>query len=101
MGVGLKDSFWRAADDKARGCYSRASVRNCEPPGTLQAHRINVTKKTVEDLKVLRAELARQMAREAYDLTKGSNQRGLARLGTLSEAIYALDDLIAEGIGEP
>lgn len=58
-------------------------------------------KKTVEDLKVLRAELAGQMAKQAYDLTRSSNQRGLERLGTLSEAIYALDDLIAEGISEP
>jgi len=50
---------------------------------------------------VLRAELAGQMAKQAYDLTRSSNQRGLERLGTLSEAIYALDDLIAEGISEP
>jgi hypothetical protein len=60
-----------------------------------------LAKKTVEDLKVLRIELARQMAQEAYDLTTSINQRALERLGTLSEAIYALDDLIAEGIGEP
>jgi hypothetical protein len=60
-----------------------------------------VTKKTVADLKVLRAELARQMARAAYDLTESINQRALERLGTLSEAIYALDDLIADGVAEP
>jgi len=55
-----------------------------------------VAQKTVEDLKVLRAELARQMAKQAYDLTSCVN-----RQGTLSEAIYALDDLIAEGVNEP
>ena len=60
-----------------------------------------LTKKTVEDLKALRVELSRQMAREAYDLTNSVNQHALERLGTLSEAIYALDDLIAEGVGGP
>jgi hypothetical protein len=60
-----------------------------------------VAKKTIADLKVLRAELARQMAQAAYDLTTSINQRALERLGTLSEAIYALDDLIAEGVNEP
>lgn len=60
-----------------------------------------MAKKTVEDLKVLRAELARQMAKQAYDLTSGVNRQALERLGTLSEAIYALDDLIAEGVNEP
>jgi hypothetical protein len=70
-------------------------------PDLLAANRTEVPKKTVEDLKVLRAELARQMAREAYDLTTSVNQRSLERLGTLSEAIYALDDLIAEGVNEP
>jgi hypothetical protein len=70
-------------------------------PALLAANRIEVPKKTVDDLKVLRAELARQMAQEAYDLTTSINQRSLERLGTLSEAIYALDDLIAEGVNEP
>lgn len=60
-----------------------------------------MAKKTVEDLKALRAELARQMAHDAYELTASVNQRALERLGTLSEAIYALDDLIAAGVGEP
>jgi hypothetical protein len=60
-----------------------------------------VAKKTVADLKMLREELARQMAQAAYDLTASINQRALERLGTLSEAIYALDDLIAEGVNEP
>jgi hypothetical protein len=60
-----------------------------------------VAKKSVEDLKKLRAELARQMAQQAYDLTHSINQRALERLGMLSEAIYALDDLILEGVREP
>lgn len=60
-----------------------------------------MAKKTVEDLKVLRAELAQQMAKQAYDLTSSINRQALERLGTLSEAIYALDDLIAEGVNEP
>ena len=60
-----------------------------------------MAQKTVEDLKVLRAELARQMAKQAYDLTSCVNRQALERLGTLSEAIYALDDLIAEGVNEP
>jgi hypothetical protein len=60
-----------------------------------------VAKKTVEDRKVLRTELARPMAQEAYGLTSSINQRALECLGTLSEPIYALDDLIAEDVGEP
>ena len=60
-----------------------------------------MAKKTVADLKVLREELAKQMAQAAYELTSSINQRALERVGTLSEAIYALDDLIAEGVNEP
>ena len=57
--------------------------------------------KTVADLKVLRAELARQMAQEAYALTNAVTQKGLERLATISEALYALDDLIAGNVSEP
>ena len=53
------------------------------------------------DLKVLRAELARQMAQEAYALTNAVTQKGLERLATISEALYALDDLIAGNVSEP
>lgn len=57
--------------------------------------------KTVDDLKRVREDLADQLAREAYDLTSGVSQRGLERLVLLNEAIYALDNVIEEGRGEP
>lgn len=56
---------------------------------------------TVEDLRALRKQLARDMAVQAYELTRGLNQRGLERLVTLNEAIYALDDLIESNVSEP
>jgi len=61
---------------------------------------MNVQKKTVADLKILRDELSRQARQAGYDLTRSVNQRGLERLATLSEAIYAVDDLIADGKNE-
>lgn len=57
-------------------------------------------KKTVADLKLLREELGRQARQAGYDLTMNINQRGLERLATLSEAMYAIDDLIEAGKDE-
>jgi hypothetical protein len=56
--------------------------------------------KTVADLEVLRSELGKQMTETAYELTRSINQRALERLALLSEAIYALDDVIAAGKDE-
>lgn len=52
------------------------------------------------DLEVLRSELGKQMTETAYELTRSINQRALERLALLSEAIYALDDVIAAGKDE-
>jgi hypothetical protein len=56
--------------------------------------------KTIADLKILRGELGAQMTQTAYDLTRSINQRALERLALLSEAIYALDDVIEAGKDE-
>lgn len=56
--------------------------------------------KTIADLKILREDLGAQMTQTAYDLTRSINQRALERLALLSEAIYALDDVIEAGKDE-
>ena len=57
-------------------------------------------KKTVADLRVLREELRRQARQAGYELTRSISVRALERLATLSEAMYALDDLIEDGQDE-
>jgi hypothetical protein len=62
---------------------------------------LEVTGKTIKDLKAVREQLNDQLVRAAYALTQGINQRALERLVQINEAIYALDAVIEDGRGEP
>jgi len=59
--------------------------------------------KTIEDLKLLRADLIERRRREAYWATAAGafNETGLAKLIQADRAIQALDTVIAEGKDEP
>ena len=62
---------------------------------------MEVTAKTIKDLKAVREQLNEQLVRAAYTLTQGINQRALERLVQINEAIYALDAVIEDGRSEP
>lgn len=62
---------------------------------------LEVTGKTIKDLKQVREQLNEQLVRAAYALTGGINQRALERLVQINEAIYALDAVIEDGRSEP
>ncbi len=62
-----------------------------------------MARKTIEDLKLLRAELVERRRKEAYwaTATGAFNETGLAKLIQADRAIQALDRVIAEGQDEP
>ncbi len=62
---------------------------------------MEVTGKTIKDLKLVREQLNDQLIRAAYALTQGINQRAIERLVQINEAIYALDAVIEDGRPEP